>query len=118
MAAPATRGTGCAELVAYAVNARDVILAFLFVTSGAVRRWQLALMHQVFDAFVAINAIELRVEGFVEGVSRKNQGNDVRTDRARGGRIEMAIQAVSVGELRLGGQGWLAKPTNQREGEN
>ena len=59
-------------------------------------------MNEVFDALVAVNAIQSGVNGLVEGVGREEQGNDVRANGPGGGRIEMAIEAVCVGEF-LGG---------------
>ena len=57
-------------------------------------------MNQVLDTFVAIHAIELGVNGFVESVCREDESHDLVADFARGGGIEMAIETVGVGKIR------------------
>lgn len=56
-------------------------------------------MHEVLDALVAINAIQFGVDGIVKRVGGKEQGNDIGAGSARGGGIEMAIEAIGVGKL-------------------
>ncbi|MFO1514607.1 MAG: hypothetical protein U1F83_17135 [Verrucomicrobiota bacterium] len=74
-------------------------------------------MDQVFDSFVTINAIQFGMDGFVEEVGREEQGNNIRPNFAGGGRIEVAVEAVRVGEFFRGESGQ-SQPANQRPGKN
>ncbi len=56
-------------------------------------------MNEILDAFVTINAIELGVNGLVEGVRREEQSDHPVANFAGGVRIQMAIKAIGVGEL-------------------
>ena len=97
------------------MDASGVILSFLFVAARTIRRRQFAFVNQILDAFVAINAIELGVDGFIETVRWKYQRNDFIADGACGFRIEMAIETIAVREfIRCVGRG-LRQPTEERE---
>ena len=63
VAVPALRRAGRAHVVAHAVDARGVILAFLVVATGAVWRRHVFVMQHLLDAVVAVNAIKLAVDG-------------------------------------------------------
>lgn len=63
VAVPTICRSGCAERVAHAVDAVGVFFAFLLVATGAIRRGNLGIMNQFFDAGVAIDTVELGVDG-------------------------------------------------------
>ena len=57
-------------------------------------------MNEFFDPVMAIDASELCVDRFVEGIGRENRHrNGFAIDLARVGRVGMAIEAIVVGEL-------------------
>ena len=85
-------------LVAHAMDAGGIVLGFLVVATGAIGRRQLAFMHEVLDAFMAIDTIEAGVNGLGKGIRRKNEGNDLAIHLACGGWIEMTIEAIAVFE--------------------
>jgi len=119
VAIPAIRRPGRAQGVAHAVDAGGILLGRVFVTTRAVRRRQLALMHQILDAFVTINAIELRVQGFIERVGGEQQRHGLISDGAGGGGIEMAIQAVRVGDFfRRKRTEWSCQKTPRQKDQN
>jgi hypothetical protein len=61
--------------MAHAVDARRVILALLFMAAGAVRRRHVFVVLQFLDAVVAVNAVELAVDGL-----RKTVGREIADD--------------------------------------
>ena len=102
MRAVTTRAGGRARgahRVAYAVDTGRVGLGLFFMAAGTVGRRQLALMHQVFDARVAIHTIEHGMDGFLKGVGRKKQWNDFPVHLAGCGRVQVAVEAVRIGQL-------------------
>lgn len=111
VATPATGGAGSAEGVADAVNAGRVIFRGLLVVrfglmaANAGRRRKLVRMNEVFDTRVAINAIEFGVDGFLKAVGGKDQRDNFAIYLAGGGGIEVAIEAIGVGELFGGAEG-------------
>jgi hypothetical protein len=72
-------------------------------------------MHEVFDALVAINAIQRTVNRFVEVVGGKNERNDLVTERARRGRVEMTIEAIGIGKFLSGQPGQRTEPKKNQQ---
>ena len=99
MTIPAICRAGSAQLMAHAVNARGVIFPLFLMTTRAIRRRQLAFVNQILDSLMAINAIQLRVNGFDEGVRRKQQRYGFASNLPGRRRIEMTIQAIGVLEF-------------------
>jgi hypothetical protein len=71
---------------------------------------------EVFDADVAINAVEGAVDGLEERVGREEERYFHPTNRASGGGIKVAIETVRVGEL-LGRQSWRGEQKTQQAEE-
>ena len=106
MAIPALRRAGGTEHVAHPVNARGVILRFLFVAMRAIGRTQ-RIVNQVFDIGMTIHAVEIGVNRVRESVRRENQRFGSAIDYARRIWIKMATQTVRIGKLwRSVGRGW------------
>ena len=103
VAVPATGRTAGAKFVTHAVNACGIILRLFLMATGAIWRGELAFVNQVFDAFVAINAIECGVKRLVERVGREYQRNGFPVHRARGRGIQMAVETIRVGDF-IGGK--------------
>ncbi len=100
VAVPALRRAGRAHGVAHAVDAGGVILAFLFVTAGAVRRRHDFVVHHLLDAVVAVNAVQLAVDGLgktVGGKQRHRFGMAIDGALVRG--VGVAVEAVGVFQL-------------------
>src|ERR1051325_12039010 len=111
VAVPATGRAGSAEGMADAVNAGGIlfsgllVIGFGFVAADAVGRGQFAFVDEVFDADVAIHAGQFAVDRSRKHVGREDRHRDgFSVNRARVGRIGVAIEAIGVGKL-LGGQG-------------
>ena len=100
VAVPALRRAGRAHLVAHAVNAASVILAFFFVTTNAVRRRHFFVVNQFLDAVVTINAIQFAVNGFLETVLGKNgERYFLAVDDTRVLRVAVAIKTIRAGKF-------------------
>ena len=84
------------------MDAGRIIPRLFVVTRAAIRGRQFARMHEVLNALMTIDAIELGVDGLRERVGRKDQGNNLAVDFAGGRRIQVAVEAVAVLES-LGG---------------
>jgi hypothetical protein len=84
------------------VNAGGIVFGRLamalpaFMASEAIWWRQLVWMHQILDAGVAIDAIELCMNRLFKGVGGKQKGNGLPIHLSAGGRIEMAVQTVGI----------------------
>ncbi len=116
MAIPATGRARGAHGVADAVNAGRVLLAFLFVTNGAVGRRQVAIVNRFLDAVMAIHAGKFRVNGVLERMGREQEGDVLPVHLARRIRVEVAVQTVAV--LDCLGRASRAQARAQKQKEN
>ena len=92
--------------MAHAVNARGVGLGLFVMAVCAIRRRQRAVVKEFLDAGVAVHAGKFGVNGMCKGLGRENQGLRFPIDHPGGVGIEMAIQAIAVGEFfRRAGRG-------------
>jgi hypothetical protein len=62
-------------------------------------------VDEFLDAGVAVRAIEHGMDGFLKGVGRKKQRNDLSVHLAGRGRVQVAVEAVGVFEFLRGGGG-------------
>ena len=86
--------------MAHAVDAGRVILAFLFMAAGAVRRRHVPVMLQFLDTVMAVNAVQLAVDGLrktVRGEQRHRLG--VTVDHALVRRVGVAVETGLVLQL-------------------
>ena len=100
MTIPAIGCAGSTEGVAHTVNAGGILSGFFLMATPAIGRRQSRIMHQFFDANMAIGAVEFGMDREVKTVCGKNWERDVFTvNHAAGGGVSMAIQAVGVCQL-------------------
>src|ERR1043165_5680839 len=111
VAIPATGRAGGAQGMADAVNASGILFGgllvdgFGFVAADAVGRGQFAFVDEIFDADVTVHARQFAVDRSRKRVGREDRHRDgFSVNRARVGRIGVAIKAIGVGKL-FGGQG-------------
>ena len=105
VAIPALRGARRAHVVAHAVDAGRVILAFLVMAAGAVWRRYVFIVLHFLDPVVAVNAVQLAVNRLGKPIRRKQRHRlGMAIDHAFIRGISMAIETISAGQFldRLG----------------
>ena len=86
--------------MAHAVDAGRVILAFLFMAAGAVRRRHVFVMLHFLDAVMAVNAVQLAVDGLCKTVRREQRHRlGVAVDHALVRRVSVAVETIRVLQL-------------------
>ena len=100
VAIPTLRRAGSAHLVAHAVNAAGVVLAFLLMAAGTIRRRRIFVVLHLLDAVMAINAVQRAVDGFGKTIRRKQRhGDGMAVDHFLVGGIGVAIETVGAFQL-------------------